>query len=330
MKFATIGTSKITGAFIKAAKKSGELTLDAVYSRNAENAKEFAEEQGAVSYFSNLEEIANSETFEVVYIASPNALHFEQAKLFMKNKKHIICEKPMFSNAKELEDAYRVAEENDVFLFEAIRTIHTPNYLQLKKNLSSIGKVRSAVLHAVQYSSRYDAVLNGEEPNIFSLKFSGGALVDMGVYPVFLAADLFGQPKSVVYKAVKLPSGVDGSGSLVLEYEGFVCTILCSKISHSYIPSEIHGEIGSLLLDTSSTITELELINHKSKERTSLIVDQVEENMMYEAIDFMKIIKESDQDAYQKTKDLSRMVIHITEEARMQNGIVYQSDRKNV
>src|SRR5699024_6510817 len=123
MNIGTISTSFITDNFIEALKEEGSFTLTAVYSRTEEKAANFAE-----NYFTDLESMDNSEIIDFVYIASPNSMHFEQTLLFLKNKKHVICEKPIFSNKAELVKAYEVAEANNVYLFEAMRNIVTPGF----------------------------------------------------------------------------------------------------------------------------------------------------------------------------------------------------------
>jgi predicted dehydrogenase len=319
----TVGTGWITESFIEAAKLSGKLNVTAVYSRTKEKAKALAHTYEAAHYFSDIEEMAKSAEIEAVYIASPNSIHFEQALTFLKNKKHVICEKPIFSNTAELEEAYQTAEDNGVYLFEAIRNIHTPNFAILKEKLHLAGKIRSTVLPYIQYSSRYDLFLKGEVPNIFSSTYSGGALVDLGVYPLYLAVGLFGEPKKAAYHPVILSSGVDGSGTLVLEYQDFMCTILCSKISHSVIPCEIHGEKGTFVLEDAAPISEIRFIDSHTKESEILSVAQEDKDMVYECINIAQIIETKDDTQYEKLKDLSQIVLQITEKARRQNKIVF-------
>jgi predicted dehydrogenase len=327
MKFATVGTGWITESFIQAAKLSEQLQLVGVYSRTEAKARRLADTYQASNFYTDLEEMAKSDEIQVVYIASPNSVHFQQALTFLKNKKHVICEKPIFSNTAELEAAYRAAEENGVYLFEAIRNIHTPNFRILKEKLSLAGKIRSTMLPYIQYSSRYDLFLQGEEPNIFSTQYSGGALVDLGVYPLYLAVGLFGEPQKVSYHPVILRSGVDGSGTLVLEYDDFVCTILCSKISHSVLPCEIHGEQGTFVLENAAPISEITFIDSHTKERQILSVEQEQQNMVYECQNIARIIETNDDKAYQELKNWSKIVLRITEEARRQNQIVFAVEK---
>jgi predicted dehydrogenase len=327
INFGTVGTGWITSSFIEAAQLSKEFKLVGVYSRTEEKAELLADTYNASEVFSNLEKMAKSENIDVVYIASPNSVHFEQALLFLKNKKHVICEKPIFSNTGELEEAFKVAEENGVFLFEAIRNIHTPNFKTLKEKLPMAGDIRSAILPYIKYSSRYDLFLQGEEPNIFSSTYSGGALVDLGVYPLYLAVGLFGEPKKATYHPVILRSGVDGSGTLVLEYEEFVCTILCSKLSHSTILCEIHGEEGTFVLEDAAPISQIEFYDSHSKESKVLSAPLEEKDMVYECKNIAGIINTNNEKEYQELKRLSEMVLKITEESRKQNNIIFDSEK---
>lgn len=327
IKFGTVGTGWITSSFIEAAQLSKELKLEAVYSRSEENAKILAETYSASKIFNDLELMAKSEQIDAVYIASPNSIHFEQAMTFLKNKKHVICEKPIFSNMKELNEAFKTAEENGVYLFEAIRNIHTPNFKILKEKLPMAGEIRSTILPYIKYSSRYDLFLDGEEPNIFSADYSGGALVDLGVYPLYLAVALFGAPLKASYHPVLLRSGVDGSGTLVLEYKDFVCTILCSKVSHSTILCEIHGEAGTFVLDDAAPISHIQFFDSHTKESQSLSIPQEENDMVYECLNFAEIIKGRNKREYEELKKLSQIVLKLTEEARRQNNIIFASDK---
>ncbi|WP_430789963.1 Gfo/Idh/MocA family protein [Virgibacillus flavescens] len=326
MNIGTIGTSWITSAFINAVKAAGSFTVTAVYSRSHDNASAFAESHGAAHVYTDLVEMAKSKEIDCVYIASPNSLHYEHVIQFLKQKKHVICEKPVFSNTAELKHAHEVAEENDVYLFEAVRNLHSPNFSKLQAESHKIGQVRSLLFQYSKYSSKYDAYLNGENPNIFSLDFSGGALVDLGVYPLYLAVGLYGVPKQVSYHPVILDSGVDGNGTLVLDYVDFTCTIMFSKISNSFNSCEIHGEEATLVFENAGTILNLERIHSKTKEKTSIETVEQQHDMMFEIQNFRSIIDTENKLEYERLRDLSFQVLSITETARKQNNIIFKSE----
>ncbi|MET3698588.1 predicted dehydrogenase [Bacillus oleivorans] len=327
MNYGVIGTSEITIRFIESAQEAKDVHLTSVYSRSYEKAKQFADRFKATSIYTDLNEMAKSDQIDVVYIASPNSLHFEQVKLFLEHKKHVICEKPIFSNLEEWQWAFEIADVNGVLLFEAARNIHAPNFRRLKDQIHKVGKIRSAVLSYMKYSSRYDLVLKGEEPNIFSLKYSGGALVDLGVYPIFAAVSLFGEPKNVSYFPVIIPTGVDGSGTLILEYDGFVCTILCSKIVNAELPCEIQGESGTITFDHIAPVTKISYKNRITGLTEELAEPQKELDMVYEIEAFKEIIETRNCERYEELRRISEAALRITAEARRQNDIVFGVER---
>ncbi|HFK6875168.1 TPA: Gfo/Idh/MocA family protein [Listeria monocytogenes] len=327
MKLGIMGTNWITDSFIEGAINSGEWNLTAVYSRTEEKARAFGEKYGDLTYFTDIEEMGKSDALDAVYIASPNALHYQHAVSLLKNKKHVIVEKPIFSTVAELEHAHQIARENNVFLFEAARHIQEPNFKRLQENIEKVGTIHSATLAYMKYSSRFDQVLNGEEPNIFSLKFSGGSIVDLGVYPLYSAITLFGEPIKATYFATKLPTGVDGLGPIILEYPTFNITIIQGKNSQSFLPSEIYGQKGTLIVDPLTGIEKITFYDNATKEETELAGPVVANDMQFEAAEFARIIEQSDRDTYEYLADLSLKVLRVSNELRHQNDIWFDAEK---
>ncbi|HAB9318416.1 TPA_asm: gfo/Idh/MocA family oxidoreductase [Listeria monocytogenes] len=327
MKLGIMGTNWITDSFIEGAINSGEWNLTAVYSRTEEKARAFGEKYGDLTYFTDIEEMGKSDALDAVYIASPNALHYQHTVSLLKNKKHVIVEKPIFSTVAELEHAHQIARENNVFLFEAARHIQEPNFKRLQENIEKVGTIHGATLAYMKYSSRYDQVLNGEEPNIFSLKFSGGSIVDLGVYPLYSAITLFGEPIKATYFATKLPTGVDGLGPIILEYPTFNITIIQGKNSQSFLPSEIYGQKGTLIVDPLTGIEKITFYDNATKEETELAGPVVANDMQFEAAEFARIIEQSDRDTYEYLADLSLKVLRVSNELRHQNDIWFDAEK---
>ncbi|EAG2315537.1 Gfo/Idh/MocA family oxidoreductase [Listeria monocytogenes] len=327
MKLGIMGTNWITDSFIEGAINSGEWNLTAVYSRTEEKARAFGEKYGELTYFTDIEEMGKSDALDAVYIASPNALHYQHAVSLLKNKKHVIVEKPIFSTVAELEHAHQIARENNVFLFEAARHIQEPNFKRLQESIEKVGTIHGATLAYMKYSSRYDQVLNGEEPNIFSLKFSGGSIVDLGVYPLYSAITLFGEPVKSTYFATKLPTGVDGLGPIILEYPTFNITIIQGKNSQSFLPSEIYGQKGTLIVNPLTGIEKITFYDNATKEETELAEPILANDMQFEAAEFARIIEQSDRDTYEYLADLSLKVLRVSNELRHQNDIWFDAEK---
>lgn len=244
IRFATIGTNWITERFIQAALETEQFALTAVYSRTEQKGKEFAAKFGDPQVYTDLEALASSSDIDAAYIASPNSLHAEQAILLMDHGKHVLCEKPMASNAAEIRRMIEAARRNDVLLMEALKSTLMPNFRAVHDNLYKIGRVRRYFSSYCQYSSRFDAFKQGKVLNAFNPAFSNGALMDLGIYCIYPMVTLFGKPESVQASAVMLSSGVDGEGSLIVRYPDMDGVIMYSKITDSYLPTEIQGRTG--------------------------------------------------------------------------------------
>lgn len=324
MKFSTIGTSWITDLFIESAQEVG-MTLVSVYSRSKENAETFADKHSAQHDFTDLTTMLDDES-DFIYIASPNRLHYEHILECIRHKKHVFCEKPIVINEAQWIDVQKQAEAADVYVFEGYRHLFTPNYAALKQSLPKIGQIRGVLLPYAQYSSRYDALKRGEQPNVFSKAFAGGVLMDLGVYPLSLAIDLFGEPKDIHYYPVLLENGIDGSGTLILAYGDFNVTILCSKISHSDAPAEFQGETGTLAMDHLANTKSLQLFDRPHKKVIDLTEDTAELDMIYQVGAFAEMIQNNDQDTHHAWLNRSRQVVKWTEKARKSVGILFPDD----
>lgn len=285
-----IGTNWITDQFVQAAHETGRYQLTAVYSRKLATAQSFAEKYGEVTCVDDLTAFFQLEELDTIYIASPNSLHFEQAKQGILSGKNVIVEKPAFSTPAEMAEIIDLANENQVLFFEAARNIHEKSFDTIASVLAEQGNIIGANFTYMKYSSRYDAVLAGEEPNIFSPHFSGGALVDLGVYPVYAALAWFGRPQNVYYFARKIVTGVDGIGTIILRYETFDVTIQTGKIGNSDLKSEIYFENGTLELNAVNAIEQAVLYD-RNKNQTVLPVAAQANPMVEEAADFAAVIE---------------------------------------
>ncbi|ADO46885.1 Gfo/Idh/MocA family protein [[Enterobacter] lignolyticus] len=323
IRFAVVGTNWITRQFVDAAHETGKYKLTAVYSRSLEQAQIFASDYPVEHLFTSLEEMAQSEAIDAVYIASPNSLHFPQTQLFLSHKKHVICEKPLASNLREAEAAIACARENQVVLFEAFKTASLPNFLQLQQSLNKVGKLRKALLNYCQYSSRYQRYLDGENPNTFNPAFSNGSIMDIGFYCLAAAVALWGEPLSVKATASLLDSGVDAHGVAVLEYGDFSVTLQHSKVSDSVLPSEIQGEAGSLVIEKISECQKVSFVPRGSKAQ-ELTQPQHINTMLYEADTFARLVETGD--VNHPGLEVSRITAKLSTEIRRQTGVTFPAD----
>ncbi|MBS4197429.1 Gfo/Idh/MocA family protein [Lederbergia citri] len=325
IRFGIIGTNWITDELIRSAQHIADFQLTAIYSRTKEKGQEFAAKYGVNAVFTNIDEMAESDKLDAVYIASPNSFHAEQSITFLRHGKHVLCEKPIASNPAEVKKMIQTAKNHNVLLMEALKTTVLPNFKAIQENLHKIGKVRRFFANFSKYSSRYDAYREGNILNAFNPTFSNGSLMDLGIYCVYPLVVLFGEPKKIHANAVMLESGVDGSGSLILQYDNFEAVLTHSKIVNSYIPSEIQGEDGSIIIDEISTPENVE-IKYRNGKLEKIGQPYTVPSMYYEVEEFINLIKSGTLESKVNSYENSLITAHILSEARKQIGLTYPAD----
>ena len=323
INFAVIGTNVITDRFLEAARQAEGFSLRGVYSRSMEKAETYAKRQGAELTFDSLEALAACPEIDAVYIASPNSLHASQSIQMLKGDKHVLCEKSIASNQREFEEMRKAALENQAVLLEAMRSVYSPGFQAVRENLHKLGKIRRVSFQYCQYSRRYDNFKKGIIENAFNPALSNGALMDIGVYCVHPLISLFGKPKKVISSSLKLFNGIDGAGTILVEYPEFQGKLLYSKITDSRVPSQIQGEEGTMVIREIPDPQEI-TIYYRSGKTENLEIPGAENNMVYEVREFLRLIEEKDYN--HKYLENSRLEMELMDEVRRQQRIVFPAD----
>lgn len=334
IRFGVIGTNFITDWVIAGAKQDERFELVAVCSRTQERANEFAAKYDIPYTFTSLEEMAASPLIDAVYIATPNYLHASQSILCMKHGKHVLCEKPMASNAYEVKQMIAASRQYGVTLMEAMKPTLTPNFRVLREALPKAGVIRRYFASYCQYSSRYDKFKEGIVLNAFKPELSNGAMMDIGVYTVYPMVVLFGRPNKINASGVVLSTGTDGQGAVNFEYEGMNATILYSKIANSSLPTEIEGEDGNFMLDKINQINRVTWqarpVASSGKgpstpvEDISAVTDKDE--YYYEVAEFINLVQAGKRESEVNSHENSLITIEIIDEVRRQLGVVFLAD----
>ncbi len=249
MRFGIIGTGFISDWFVAACRLAGG-TPTAVYSRDRDRGVAFASRHGLTFAAGSLDELVTSPSVDAVYVASPIAAHTHQVAAALTNGKHVLCEKTMATMPEDVAHLYRLADQNDTVLLEAIRPTHDPASAVIKAALPRLGTIRSAHFEKCQYSSRYPAFLRGEVLNAFNPSSGNSALRDLGVYCLHPCLTMFGSPLSFTGADYHLANGFQAGGTAVLHYGSMSVTCTYSKIATTILPSVIEGELGSLTIDS--------------------------------------------------------------------------------
>ncbi len=315
MKIGTIGTGQIVREILESVTAVDGLSCGAVYSRKPETGSALAERFRVEKVYTDLERFLSDPELDIIYIASPNHLHAEQARMALEHGKHVLLEKPFTPTRKEAQELFALAEKQGVFLLEAITTQSLPNYKTLCKLLPRIGRVKIVQCCYSQYSSRYDALLAGQLPNVFNPACAGGALMDINLYNLSFAVSLFGKPLEADYHANRHENGVDLSGVLVMRYPDFICTCEGAKDTWGINSAQIQGEKGFLYIkDGCNWFSEVVLETKDGRECFNCQEDAL--YWHYEVKELAGLIQHKDQAEYERRKMLTLDVVEILERVR--------------
>ena len=334
VRFGVVGTNFITDWVIAGAREDERFELAAVCSRTRERGEEFAAKHSIPHVFTSLEEMASSDIVDAIYIASPNYMHCSQATLCMDYGKHVLCEKPMASNAREAELMIQASQRNGVALMEAMKSTLSPNFRAVKENLHRIGTPRRYFASFCQYSSRYDKFKEGIVLNAFRPELSNGAMMDIGVYTIYPLVALFGAPQSISAQGVVLSSGADGQGAVNMQYEGMNATVLYSKIANSHLPAEIEGEDGNILIDRIQTPADVRFYprqapasgQEKRVEGEPLSTPDSHNEYYHEIHEFIDLVLSGRCESEINSHATSLATMQVIDEVRRQLGVRYPAD----
>ena len=189
MNIGILGTGSIARTMAAEFAKVPAFRCEAVCSRQQATGEALAQQFGIPKVYTDYDAMLADPDIELVYIATPNSLHYAQTKAALLAGKNVLCEKPFVPTVAEADELIALAKEKHLFLFEAITTAHHPNYALAKQYLDDIGSLRIVSCTFCQYSSRYDALLSGQVPPVFDPACCGGALMDLNLYNVHFVVE---------------------------------------------------------------------------------------------------------------------------------------------
>lgn len=256
IKWGIIGLGSIAGKFATDLLTIEDAELYAVGSRSQEKADAFAKKFGATKAYNSYEAIANDPNIDAVYIATPHALHKENALMCLENGIAVLGEKPFAMNASEVDEMIAKAKEKNVLLMEALWTCFLPHYQYVinilkNKTYGNILKTESSFGFERPYNT---------DARLFNKSMGGGSLLDIGIYPIFASLSTLGMPNSIEASATFFENGVDSSCNMKFHYPNNVTAHLKSSLIE-VLPTEaiFYCEKGIIKINTQfhcpSTVT---------------------------------------------------------------------------
>ena len=244
LRWGLIGTGGIARAFARDLARTSGHTVAAVGSRSLEKAREFTEQFGGTP-FGSYEELVASDV-DAVYVATPHPMHAPNTILALNHGKPVLCEKPFAVNARESAAMIAAARHKNLLLVEAMWSRFLPHYRKIRElvNDGEIGEI---------ISISADHGQNLPLPKYYRLhapELAGGALLDLGIYPISFAYYLLGKPQSVIAKAEFTPTGVDSQTSMIFRYEtGAHANLTTTLLAKTPCTATVVGTKGTIFID---------------------------------------------------------------------------------
>ncbi|MFD0836623.1 Gfo/Idh/MocA family protein [Mariniflexile aquimaris] len=312
IKWGIIGLGSIASKFATDLLTIEDAELYAVGSRSQEKADEFAKKFGATKAYNSYEAIANDPNIDAVYIATPHALHKENALMCLENGIAVLGEKPFAMNAAEVDEMIAKAQEKNVLLMEALWTYFLPHYqyvlnLLENKTYGNILKIESNFGFARPYNT---------DARLFNKSMGGGSLLDIGIYPIFTALSTLGVPKNMDASATFFENGTDSTCSMTFDYANNIKAHLKSSLIE-VLPTEaiFYCEKATIKINTMFHMpTTVSIIIDGKEDIKDFGYNTIGYN--FEAIHFNQLLRKGKKESDIMTFDFSKQLIKTLDTVR--------------
>lgn len=298
----------------------GDHKIISVYGRNAEKSKAFAEKYGA-KHFADFESAVNRSDVDGVYIATPHTSHVDYAVSAMRLGKPVLCEKPVGVSTGDADILIHTAKEENIYFCEAMWTWFSDVALTVKKWVQSveIGDIRR-----VKINYAFPGILMPKDSRVLLPETAGGALLDIGIYPITYCYNLFGYPKDILCRG-RLKNGIDISETVMLVYDSFECTLhmsLCTLKENCFI----EGTRGTVSLPAFFHMASRAVLKNENGRRVFSGKTDYLTEFTRAAQEIRSGKKESSYIPFAATRSCMR----IMDECRRQLGLVYPFEKQSV
>lgn len=288
MKIGILGAGGIAELMTKTIEKMDGVTVEAVASRSPEKAKKFAEGHSISKAYGSYLELVQDPQIDLVYVATVHSFHCEHVKLCLEHGKNVLCEKAFMMNAKEAEEVIGLARKKGLLLAEAIWTRYMPSREMIRKLVTdgTIGKVTSLTANL-----GYPV---GHKERMRTPGLGGGALLDLGVYPINFALMAFGDDyESFSADAVMADTGVDTQVSVTLKWRDGRCAVLHANM---YAAMDrlgcIYGDRGYLIVQNINNCEKITVYNTNHQAIREISVPEQITGYEYEIMACKKALEE--------------------------------------
>lgn len=300
-----------------------ELVALCVRAESIDKGESICQQFGISKLFTDYEKLLQDSEIDVVYIGLPNHLHYKYTYDALMANKHVICEKPFTPNWQQLQELISLSHKRGLYLFEAITSIHTPEFNFIKQHIDKIGEIKIIQGNYSQYSSRYDDYLQGHVHAAFDPKQAGGAMYDINIYNIYLLSALIGVPDKSQYICNRGHNGIDTSGVLTAHFDTAIATCIGAKDSASPGYFIIQGTKGYVRVNGAPSLCQSVEVCIEGK-ITKALRDESINHMVYEFTFFRDQIASNTLTTCHELLKLALTVSKILNQSRNDVGLIFE------
>jgi len=323
-RWGILASGGIAQAFARDLSYFNHHIVAAVGSRSQESADSFAAEFPGCTAYSSYEALVADPTLDAIYVASPHPYHVSNTVLALNAGKPVLCEKPFTINATEARQMKAAADANGVALMEAMWARFLPHMHKVREILASgiLGDIWAVEADHGQRLSDY------ANPRHWEPSLGGGALLDLGIYPISFAHMVLGVPDKITSSATFTDKGVDASSTVIFDYKSGAQAILTSNMMVSTpCRATICGTLGKIEIDrTFYNPTSMRVIMHDGT-TTEYPKEYKGHGLRDQALEFERVVRSGAKSSTILTPDESILIMESLDEVRKQIGLIYPSER---
>ncbi len=322
MKIGIIGAGSIAGILAETMRRMPEVECYAVAARDLERAQNFCAKHGFQKAYGSYEELVNDAQVELVYIATPHSHHYEHMKLCITHGKPVLCEKSFTMNSRQAKEIVKLAKEKQVYAAEAIWTRYMPSRQIIDEALASglIGKVSMLTANLCYDIDQVERIMRPE--------LAGGALLDVGVYPLNFALMHFGDEIEKTESSVmKTKTGVDGQETITIFYkDGRMASLTAGIYGRSDRKGIFYGEKGYLIVENINNPQAVRMYDSEDRLMKEYEVPEQISGYEYEIRECIERIGQGELESSSMPLEKSVQVMELMDGIRKEWGLQYPGE----
>lgn len=321
--FGILGAGDIAHTIAFTISQMKDVNMYAIASRSMEKAMQYKEKYGMEKAYDSYEELAKDSEIDVIYIATPHSFHYEQAKMCLEHGKHVLCEKAFTANEAQAKELICLSEEKGLFLGEAMWT----RFMPMTKKLVQL--LEEKIIGDVTFMTANLNFPMLQKERLVNPKLAGGALLDVGIYPLTIASIVMGDDiEDIQAVGILTDKGVDKIGQYTIQYKnGRIADLNAGMCSFSDGNAVIYGTKGYILVEGVNCLRSIKVFDSNWNMIKSIEQEEQISGYEYEVEACVEAIKNGKTECLEMPHSQTLYMMKLMDKIRQKMGVIYPFEK---